>query len=120
MTALAVVAHVEDRQDPVAHELQDVAMVFVDRRHHAFEVVVHEGQKPVTRRRVGELRKALQIARPQRRADRFAGAALDRAAEDSLAGVLAEIGLDETVGDPIGRGHLHGEGDHGRKLLDDR
>jgi len=67
----------EDRQHPVADEVQDLAAMLDHRRRGAFEILVQQRQIVVRRHLVGEPGRGPQVREPHHRRDPFAVAALD-------------------------------------------
>ena len=89
----------EDREHAVADQLQHVAGVLVDRRDDSVGVVVEQRDDLLRRRGVGNAGVVAQIAEPQHGLDPVRHAARDAAAQNPPAGVAAEIGLDQGLGD---------------------
>src|SRR5580704_3912619 len=77
-------AQLENRQHPVAHELERLAAFRCNCINHRFEVVVEHRDYALARHRVGQRREASQIAKPDHRANRLAATARDRAREHPL------------------------------------
>ena len=83
------------RQQPVAHELQDFAAMGPDRRHLAVEIVIENIDHGLGRQPVRQRGKAAQIRQPDRRMHGIGVAAPDLAAQNPLAGAVADIGVEQ-------------------------
>ena len=86
------------REQPVAHEFQYLAAMAPDRRHLAIEIVVENVDHGLRRQPVRQRGKAAQIRQPDRRMHRIGMAAANLAAEDALAGAVADIGVEQDRG----------------------
>ena len=83
------------REQPVAHELQDFAAVLADRRHLAIEVTVENFDHGFGREPVRQRGKSAQVRQPDRRMHGLGMAAANLAAENALAGAVADIGVEQ-------------------------
>jgi hypothetical protein len=90
----------EDRQDPVAHELEHLALVGVNCLGQAAGIVIEQLQRRLRRSAVGDPREIRQIAEPNRGADGIGLATHDVAGEHTLGRVRAEIDVEQR---PAGR-----------------
>lgn len=86
------------RQQPVAHELQDFPALASDRRHLAIEIAIENLHHGLGRQPVGQRGEAAQIRQPDRGMHRLGVAAPDLAAENPLAGAVADIGVEQGRG----------------------
>jgi len=82
----------EDREHTVAHELQDLAAELRDRVEDGTGISVEQSHEPVRGQHVGEGREPLEIAEPDRRADRLDLAPGDPPGEHVVADVSPQIG----------------------------
>ena len=83
------------RQQPVAHELQDFAAMRPDRRHLAVEIIVENIDHGFGRQPVRQRGKAAQIRQPDRGMHGLGMAAANLAAENTLAGAVADISVEQ-------------------------
>ena len=90
----------EQSQRAVADQLQHVASCLVDGGDDRLGIVVQQRDDLGRLGGVGDGGEAAQIGEPQRRLDAVGDAALDASLQDALAGIAAEIDLDQGVGDP--------------------
>ncbi len=88
----------EDRERGVADEAQHLALVLEHRSEDAFEELVEQAQKVGPAHRVGERRGVAQVAEPDDGVDVLAVAAVNPAGEHLLAGLAAEVGLEDVLG----------------------
>ena len=115
LRGLLVAAAGIDGEEAVAEEAQDFAAAAVERRGDRIEELVERIDIDLPAFLFGEHGRFAHVGHDQRRADRFAVAALDLAAKHALAGVAAEIGGEHVAGEPAEHGHLGG---HGQMVLD--
>ena len=106
---LVSAGQIEGGQQAIAHELEDLAVVGLDRGRHRLEIDVERLDENVGRLAIGQLGEAAQIGEPDDGADCLGRAALDRARQHPMAGVPAEIGLEHRARDVVGQARLHGE-----------
>src|SRR5918995_1568059 len=90
-----LVVQPEYRENGVADELQDLAPMALDRERHAIEVVVQAGEQGVPTEPFGQRREAAQIAVPDSGLHGLGAAAGDLSLENPLAGVAADIGVEQ-------------------------
>ena len=88
----------EDRQQPVAHELEHLAAMVEDRRHLAVEILVEQVDQLLRRQPLGGGRKATHVREPDHGPDRFDVAAPDFAHQNPLARLAADIGVEQIRG----------------------
>jgi hypothetical protein len=88
----------ENREQSVAHEFQDLAAMGPDRRHLAVEIVIENIDHGLGRQPVRQRGKAAQVRQPDRRMHGFGVAAPNLAAENPLAGAVADIGVEQDRG----------------------
>src|SRR5258708_10955808 len=108
----------EDRQQPVAHEFKHFAAVFGDRRNLAIEILIKKVDQRLRRQSLGERGKPAHVGQPDRSAQGLDMPATDLAGENSLAGLVADIGLDQVAGGASQRPDFRHPGqrrDHGFK-----
>ena len=89
----------EDGERRVADEAQHLPLVLEHGTEHAFEELVEQAQELAAAHRVGERRGIAQVAEPDHRVDVLAVAAADVAGEHLLAGLLAQVGVEDVVRD---------------------
>ena len=85
----------KDGEQAVADEFQDLAAVPHDRLGHRVEIVVEEIDDVVARPVVGNAGEISEVADHDRGAHRRAAAAPGGAGQDELAGMRADIGLEQ-------------------------
>ena len=81
------------REQPVAHELQNLAAVLKDRGDLAIEILIEDFDHRLRRQPVRQRGKAAQIRQPDRGMHGFGVAAANLPAEDPFAGAVADIGV---------------------------
>src|SRR6202011_4760497 len=86
-------AKLENRQHPVAHELERLASFSRDYLDHRFEIIVEKADYFFTRQSVREHGEAAQIAEPNNRANRLAAATRDRAGQHAFSGPMADVSI---------------------------
>ena len=87
----------EDRQHGVAHELENLAAAIDHRPGDGVEIGIEQRQYLGQRQLLGQRGEAAQVAVPQHRVDDLAVTALDRAGEDALPGVGADVGVEQVA-----------------------
>jgi hypothetical protein len=92
---LGVLSYVEDREQPVAHELEDFPARRLDRRHETIVECVEYPNQGLRRNAVGELGEAAHVGEPDDGADRFGVSAPDAPRENPLAGLMPDIGVEK-------------------------
>ena len=90
----------EDRQQAVADEFQHLAAAVEDRRHLAVEIAVEQIDQLLRRQPFGQRREAAHVRQPDHGADFLDEAAPDFAGQDALAGLMADIGVEQIGGGP--------------------
>jgi len=116
--ALAHLGHVagdrKNRQQPVAHEFQHLGAMLVDHRNLTIEIAIEEVDQHPRRLTIGECGKPAHIRQPDDRVYILDIAAPDLSGEDTLAGVMPDIGIEQgarrppqrsDLGDPRQRSH---------------
>ena len=83
------------REQSVAHEFQHLAAMRPDRRHLAVEIEIEDIDHGLGRQPVRQRGKAAQIRQPDRGMHGLGVAAPDLAAENPLAGAIADIGVEQ-------------------------
>ena len=76
----ALSVELEDREQPIAEELQHFSAALLHRLDHTLEILVEHGDELLRRRTVSDSGEALEVAVPQHRAN-----GLDRTAHDFAA-----------------------------------
>ena len=69
-----------------------------DRRHLAVEIAVENIDHDFRRQPIGQRGETAQVRQPDRRMHRLGVAAADLAAENPLAGAVADIGIEQGRG----------------------
>ncbi len=88
------------REQPVSHEFQDLSAMLADRRHLAVEIAIENVHHDFRRQSIGQRRETAQVRQPDHRTHRLGVAAADLAAENPLAGAVADIGIQQRRGLP--------------------
>ena len=110
----------EGREQAVAHEFQHLAAALHDRRHHAFEALVEQGDQLLAGRDIGQRGEAAQVGEEHDGVDALHLAALHRAGEDAARRIVAEIGGQQPLADRAQGDGLGGEGEQRQRLLQHR
>jgi hypothetical protein len=114
----ALLVQREHREHPVADELQDLAAVAGDRVAQRVEEVVQHVEHLAGRQALGERGRAAQVAVPDRGPDRGAGTTYDLARQHPLAGVVADVGVEQVLGEPPVESDLGCHRQHGQQVVD--
>ncbi len=99
----------ENCERAVAHELENVATLFMKRRDNDIGIVVEQGND-MLRRRIGDSREAAQIAEPKHGIDAVGHAAHDPTAQHAAPGITPEVGLHQRSGHACERNGFDREG----------
>ncbi len=92
------ILHRENRQRRVADETQHLPTVIEHRARHAIEELIEGAKEVFLGHTLRQRRRLPQIAEPDHRLDVLAVAALDASVEHALAGVPAEVGVQQRNG----------------------
>ena len=108
---------VERREKAIAHELEDLALVVQDRPRHRLEVRVEDLQQLLVRHAIRDIR----IAAQDRKARSPRGCCFTERRSISpvstwLAGIGADVGLEQRARDIERRARFHGQGKVGQRL----
>ena len=98
---LRLAADREYRQQAVAHVFEHFAALFDDRRHLAIEITIEEIEQRLRWQPVRQRGEAAHIGEPDRRVDLLGEAAADLAGQHAGSGVLADIGRQHIMRDPV-------------------
>ena len=90
-----VVRDAEDREQAVAHELQHLPALGLDRRHEVVEKQIEQFDQRRRRHRVGAFREAAHVGEPDHRANCLAVAAADAPRQNALARVASDISVQQ-------------------------
>ena len=87
----------EDRQQPVANELEDLTAVPENRWNLTIEITVKRINQLLWRQPVRHRCKAAHIREPDHRMDRFGMASPNAPGQNALAGIMADIGIEQVA-----------------------
>src|SRR6185312_5407637 len=85
----------EHREQPVAHEFQDLSAILADDRHLAIEILVEDVDHGFGRKAIGQRGEAAQIRQPDRGLHVLGVSSADLSCPNALAGAVADIGVEQ-------------------------
>src|SRR6516225_5071644 len=95
LRGVALVSNREDGQQAVAHEFENVPAMLDDRGNLAIEIVIEQLNQSLRGHTVRQQGEAAHIGQPDCRMDRFGVTPPNLAGENSFAGVVADIGIEQ-------------------------